>query len=297
MDARVIFSKKTKEAMKKGLSPQRKGELRWGKLKEAETNGTLQQAKNRVDVGKLVGIENSKRAYSWTANLISKKAIIETIVGFDNMRAVYEYRLGTPLNYQNGRKKKKALIEQVREEAKKQNLVKEDMSVRERGRIMFTKLKELEASGELAKASCRADIATLVGYDEYEAKAGYSWVTNMINRGHLSEKMLGLSPSGKITYEYHLTGTEPLYGYEEARNRKAKKKVGQELWRWQDKVAAEQIPQAPEPQLYDEKQVVSDTKITTPIRIEITRGDTIIKVEMGNHEEISKLITTILKGE
>lgn len=57
------------------------------------------------------------------------------------------------------------------------------------------------------------------------------------------------------------------------------------------------IPQAPEPQVYDEKQVASDTKIITPIKIEITRGDITIKVEMGSHEEASKLITTIMKGE
>lgn len=180
---------------------------------------------------------------------------------------------------------------------KTQDKMDRGMTVREKGKVLFARLQELEADGTLSKAKTRADVARLVGYSEERAKAGYAWVSNLIRRGHVSETIQEWTPSGKMVAEYHMTGSVPDYGYEEVNRRKAKKKVGQELRRWQDKVAAGYIPQAPEPQVYEEKQVASDIKIMTPIKIEITRGDTTIKVEMDSHEEASKLITAIMKGE
>lgn len=180
---------------------------------------------------------------------------------------------------------------------KTQDRMKKDMSVREKGKVLFARLQELDADGTLSKAKTRADVARLVGYSEERAKAGYAWVSNLIRRGHLSETLQEWTPSGKMIAEYHVTGSAPDYGYEEVNRRRARKQVGQELRRWQDKVEAGYIPQAPEPQVYDEKQVASDTKIMTPIKIEITRGDMTIKVEMDSHEEASKLITTIMKGD
>lgn len=170
---------------------------------------------------------------------------------------------------------------------KTQDKMKKNMSVREKGKVLFARLQELEADGTLSKAKTRADVARLVGYPEERAKAGYSWVSNLIRRGHVSETILEWTPSGKMVAEYRTTGSIPNYGYEEVNRRRAKKKVGQELRRWQDKVEAGYIPQAPEPQVYDEKQVASDTKVTTPIKIEITRSDMTIKVEMGDHEQAS----------
>lgn len=175
--------------------------------------------------------------------------------------------------------------------------MKKGMTIREKGRVLFDRLKELEEDGTLSKAKNRADIARLVGYPEERSKAGYAWVSNLIRRGHLSEIIQEWTPSGKMIAEYHTTGSMPDYGYEELNRRKAKKNVGQELRRWQDKVAAGYIPQASEPQVYDEKQVAADIKIATPIRIEIARGDMTIKVEMEDYEQASKLITTIMKGE
>lgn len=296
--SRLTFTKKTKEKIDKGLSPKAKGKLRWDKLKEAEDNGILQQAKNRIDVGRIVGLENDKTAYGWVSGLINKKAIIETLDSFENNRPVYTYHLGRPLNYVNGRKKRKEeQVKKIQTELKRQDLTKKDQNVRELGRIKFDRLKELGETGELLKATCRIDVAALVGYNEDESKKGYSWVSNMIARGHLNERVLGITPSGKALYEYSLTGTQPLYGYEERRNKKTEKKARQELRRWQDKVEAGYIPQSPEPQVYDEKQIASDTKNIMPIKIEITRGDISIKVETDGYEQAIKLITTILKGE
>lgn len=178
-----------------------------------------------------------------------------------------------------------------------QENMEKDMSVREKGKVLFARLQEIDNDGTLSKAKTRADVARLVGYSEERAKAGYIWVSNLIRRGHLSEAIQGWTPSGKIIAEYHLTGGKPDYDCEKVNRRMAKKEVGQEPRRWQDKLEAGYIPQSPEPQVYDEKQIVSNAKIIAPIKIEITRGDATIKVEMDNHEEASKLITTIMKGD
>lgn len=177
--------------------------------------------------------------------------------------------------------------------------MKKEMTVREKGKVLFDRLKELDEDGTLSKASNRADVARLVGYSEERSKAGYAWVSNLIRRGHLAETVREWTPSGRMVAEYHTTSSAPDYGYEEVKRRRAKKKVGQELRRWQDKVAAGQIPQSPVFQVYKETEMPVDTppSIVIPIKIEITRGDMTIKVEMGDHEQASKLITTIMKGE
>lgn len=170
--------------------------------------------------------------------------------------------------------------------------MKKDLSVRQRGRLLFARLQELDNDGTLSKAKSRADVATMVGYTEDQAKAGYSWVSNLIRRGHVSETIQEWTPSGKMIAEYHTTGSVPSYGYEEAGRRKAKKeKIAEEWKKRQDKEASEQTKQRVE------APIIERATISKPIKIEITRGDVTIKVEMDSHEEASKLITTIMKGE
>lgn len=158
-----------------------------------------------------------------------------------------------------------------------QNKMKKPMSVRKKGKELFARLQELDADGTLSKAKTRADVARLVGYSEERAKAGYSWVSNLISRGHMSETIREWTPSGKTIAEYHTTGSLPDYGYEEV-NRRRKKKA---------EIAEEWVKQQ------QNMPVLTERK---PIKIEITRGDTSIKVEMDDYEQINKLVTTILKG-
>ena len=160
---------------------------------------------------------------------------------------------------------------------KTQEDMKKNMSVREKGKVLFARLQELEDDGTLSKAKTRADVARLVGYSEERAKAGYSWVSNLISRGHLSETIQEWTPSGKMVAEYHTTGSIPDYGYEEVNRRKAKKQAIA-------KVAEETI---------EREKVIANT----PIKMEITKGDTTIKVELAEVEQATNLITTILKGE
>lgn len=96
-----------------------------------------------------------------------------------------------------------------------QEAMEEGLSVRQRGKLLFSRLQELDNNGTLSKAKNRAE------------------------------------------------------------------QVARELAKWQKQT----------PILAEEKPT------TNPIKVEITRGDMTIKVEMDNHEEASRLITTIMKGE
>lgn len=160
---------------------------------------------------------------------------------------------------------------------KTQDKMNKNMSVREKGRILFARLQELEADGTLSKAKSRADVARLVGYPEERAKAGYSWISNLISRGHVSETVQEWTPSGKMVAEYHTTGSMPAYGYEEVNRRKRKKQAIA-------KVAEETI---------EREKVIANT----PIKMEITKGGMTIKVEFAEVEQATNLITTIMKGD
>lgn len=173
--------------------------------------------------------------------------------------------------------------------------MKKDLSVRERGKLLFSRLQELDNNGLLSKAKNRADVATMVGYTTEQAKAGYSWVSNLIHRGNLNEIVQEWTPSGEMVAEYHI-GKTPDYDYQETKRRKDSKKkraeqVVREIANWQNKESSKQTKQWIEP------PIIERATISKPIKIEITRGDMTIKVEMDSHEEASKLITTIIKGE
>lgn len=108
------FLQKTKH---KKLSPQEKGRLRWERLQKADANGALQNVKTRLELGHLVGIPADRNAYAWVTQMVARGVVTETVRGFENNRAMYEYHIGKPLNYSAGRKPKK--------EASKQEMVLE----------------------------------------------------------------------------------------------------------------------------------------------------------------------------
>lgn len=96
MEARVIFTNQLKEKTMSKLTRRRKGELRVERLMDAELNGALQKVTKRVDVGHLVGIENSQDAHRWVHNAIKRGILTETIAGYKNGRAVYEFHAVNP---------------------------------------------------------------------------------------------------------------------------------------------------------------------------------------------------------
>lgn len=67
-------------------------------------------------------------------------------------------------------------------------------------KLHFNKLIDLDNSGELSKATSRAKLAQMVGFTN--SRKGYTWVSNAVRRGRISETIIG-KENGKNIYEYH----------------------------------------------------------------------------------------------
>lgn len=284
--SRLIFSKETKKKMEEGLTSAQKGKLRWERIKEAEEHGSLASAKNRYEVANVAGFteENRNRGYQWVSNLISRKYLQEIMHGVGkNGKFEYEYHTVGEPDYSRNKARDARLKKQ--QQRKKEEVAqvpkKQEKTVMERGKELFGKLKDLAKEGTLEEAKSRADVATLVGYPSDQSKAGYSWVSNLIRRGYLKEKIVGVTPSGGMIASYSLGDKEPMYNYEEIHKRKEAKEDRKETW------LKENMP------VLDAKEVVNPDVI----KINISRGDININVEVVNSDQAIKLITTILKGE
>ncbi len=86
----------------------------------------------------------------------------------------------------------------------------EELTTHQKGKIYFDRLTDLDNSGELSKAHNRNEVISLVGYTGSEGN-GYSWVSNLVRRGHLTETLASIE-DGKKIYEYHLARKRPTYG-------------------------------------------------------------------------------------
>lgn len=168
----------------------------------------------------------------------------------------------------------------------------------QKGRLRFNKLKELNESGELSMIKNRKELGYALGYTKEQlATSASPYICGLIKKGYINEILLNFDPiTQKPQYEYHLTGKEPsaVIGRPK-QNSSAKKKVEKELRRWQDKVEAGQIPEAPQPVL-DTPTEPEVTVLASPIKLEFTKGDVCIKMELGNSKDASELIKTILNG-
>lgn len=286
--SRLIFSKETKNKIEKDLNASQRGQLRWERVKESDRHGSLAMAKNRNEVANLAGFtkENKYRGYQWVSNMIARKHLQEVAQGIGkNGRIEYEYHVLSDPDYSREKARDARLANQNRKKA--ENIIKQmvgkEPNVIERGKVLFDRLKDLEKEGTLEKARSRADVATLVGYANDQAKSGsgYSWVSNLIHRGHLVETVIGKTSSGYSIYCYKLGETEPRYNYDGPRNKKATKKNIERSFVYNS------TP------MLDNKQMSNlDT-----IKIKVTRGDTSIDIEMVDSDKAISLITTILKGE
>lgn len=90
--SRLTFTNETLAKIKKGMSAQKKGEVLYGRLMEAQGNGLLAQCKTRRDVAELVGYtyEQRQKGYSWVSNLIRRKHVSEVLIA----PGEYQYFLG-----------------------------------------------------------------------------------------------------------------------------------------------------------------------------------------------------------
>ena len=87
-----------------------------------------------------------------------------------------------------------------------------------KGQLRWKKLHELENSGKLCIARNRQDILQMMGLS-LGYGAPYSWLSNMIVRGHLKETLTGFDKSQKPEYEYHIVG-QPDYDFRARKNTK-----------------------------------------------------------------------------
>lgn len=121
--SKVTFSQEFKEKFNKKISPQEKGRLRWERLVELDKIGALQNITSRKDLALAVGIQNLPAGVTWVASMVKQGVLIETLTGYNNYKAVYEYHLGKPLNYTNGRRKFTKTVEDVAVAEKVKNTV------------------------------------------------------------------------------------------------------------------------------------------------------------------------------
>lgn len=121
--SKVTFSEEFKEKFNKKISPQEKGRLRWERLVELDKIGALQNITSRKDLALAVGIQNLPAGVTWVASMVKQGVLIETLTGYNNYKAVYEYHLGKPLNYTNGRRKFTKTVEDVAVAEKVKNTV------------------------------------------------------------------------------------------------------------------------------------------------------------------------------
>lgn len=96
-----------------------------------------------------------------------------------------------------------------------------ELTLRQKGKIWFDRLTELEKNGDIQKYTNRVELGRAVGIDD-DTRA-YRWVANLVNRKHVSETLVS-TESGKKKYEYHIAHKRYAYG---KRNR-GKKNVVEE---------------------------------------------------------------------
>lgn len=160
----------------------------------------------------------------------------------------------------------------ISEETIKQHRLSQErigkLNRRQLGKLRFQKLKDLEEKGELASASTRNELATLVGFQKGD-KTGVSWVNNMIARGYVAEHLVGFE-NGKMRKEFHLTNKEPDYDF--TRRVKAMR-AGLERYNRVQQTAPVVNPQPIQKQEHNIQIEKGDLKITATLN-----GEDIVKV-------------------
>lgn len=162
----------------------------------------------------------------------------------------------------------------------------------QRGRLRWEKLKEAGQRGTLQYAKNRYELANMAGFADAQRTRGYQWVSGMIKRGHIQEVFEEVDKYGKFKYLYYLV-SDPDYDRKKARaawSKKAKQA------RKNNTVKPIEIPT----EKVEEKVAVVVEKPTASgsvYKLEFTRGDMSIKVELDDYDKVVGLIKTFMKGE
>ena len=194
--SKLIFSPETKEKMNRGLNSRGKSKVLWSRLKEVSDSGKLAMCKSRREVAQAVGYpqERMQAGYLWVAGLVKQGKLKETIMGIDRRGYMeYDYKI----------------VEQP-VVVKKENKMTKKLSKRAKGQIKWGNIVDASEDGRLDKCRTRRDLAKLAGYQDNEMHSGYSWVTNMLGRGHIVETKIGGDERGVALYSFKI-GTPPNY--------------------------------------------------------------------------------------
>ena len=301
--SRLIFSKETKKKMDKSLNALELGKLRFNRLKELQEDGKLGYAKNRYELAKLLGFtdQQKKKGYQWVSNNIRRQHVIERVVGINKKgKMEFEYSVGSEPDFdrKNANKarweksEKNKETKSIKKSAEPSSL--DNLTNRQKGKILYTRLMKLsnDNGGELKDLTSRGAVAKAVG-----GKIG--WVSGLIGRGYLKET-LDYYYGDRAMFKYELTDKIPDYEYTKSGNKIPK--CVEEPKPIEEPVIinrAEPIENAETSPVYDNSQIETSTEVVenAPIKIEITKGDVVIRVEFNDNNQASELITTILKGE
>ena len=99
--------------------------------------------------------------------------------------------------------------------------LKRGMSAQDKGRVLYERLCEASDNGLLAQCKTRRDVAELVGYNadtKAQRQRGYSWITNLLRRKHVSEVLVAPGE-----YQYFLGPNKPDFNSAKARGSRKKK--------------------------------------------------------------------------
>lgn len=141
-----------------------------------------------------------------------------------------------------------------------------ELTLRQKGKIWFDRLTELDNSGEINKYTNRTELGRAVGIDD-DTRA-YRWVANLVNRKHVSETLVA-TENGKRKFEYHIF--HKRYGYGK-RNRRKKNQIEErtkQLQKIQDEATKQRLFVLPD----SKPEVVASTITIRYGKVEITVGD------------------------
>ena len=106
-----------------------------------------------------------------------------------------------------------------------------DLTPRQKGKIWFDRLTELDNSGEINKCTNRTELGRAVGIED-DTKA-YRWVANLVNRKHVSETLVS-TEGGKKKYEYRIAHKRYTYGKRNRGNKNVVEERTEQLQRIHD---------------------------------------------------------------
>ena len=150
---------------------------------------------------------------------------------------------------------------------------KNQLSKRQRGKLRYERLVNLDKSGEISKATTRNELAMMLGYPKGD-KSGIAWVNNLVNRGFLTEHLVGRE-NGLMRKEFHITDKKPDYDFKNLKEATKRLRAEQQAKK-----------------ILVEKKIEEEKATAT---LTITKGDMSISTTLNSHDIVNVLINILGK--